>query len=343
MTSRELFSSLFKGITPERPPIWFMRQAGRYLPEYRKLREGKSFEDMVMNANIAKEITLQPIQRFNLDAAIIFSDILIPLYYMQRGLKIVPNQGPKLQKPLTNPIEISDILIPQPDEDFPYVVESLKLVREEISDKWLIGFAGGPFTLASYLIEGKSTRDALKTKKFAYLYPDAFDNLLDKLSDIIISQLNSQMSAGVDMVQIFESWALYLSPWQFQQWVSPHLKKIIQSLNGVPNSIYARGSSHLLPELVKLSFDVISIDSTLSLSNVRKNYSQDVILQGNLDPSVLQTNLDTVRKETQHVLEEGTKFGNKYIFNLAQGIHKDSDVNLVGEMVEIVKRWKNYD
>ncbi|RMG38466.1 MAG: uroporphyrinogen decarboxylase [Methanobacteriota archaeon] len=248
MNSKELFNSVFEGKDVERPPLWFMRQAGRYLPEYLSLREGKTFEQMVMDPNIASEITLQPIRRFDLDAAIIFSDILIPLYSMERGLEIKPGVGPVIEKPLALPEEVDELYHPVPKKDYPYLSQSIAQVRATIPEKWLIGFSGAPFTLASYLIEGKSTRNALTTKVFAYKYPDAFAKLLDKLVSIVLQQLKAQIGAGVDMVQIFDSWAGFLSPTQYRDWILPSLHRIMEEIE-VPKIIYARGSSHLLAVL----------------------------------------------------------------------------------------------
>jgi len=337
MNSRELFTGIFEGKEIERPPVWFMRQAGRYLPEYRKLREGKTFEQMASTPDLAKEITLQPIRRFDLDAAIIFSDILIPLYSMERGLSIKPQIGPVLDRPLTDPLEVESLHIPRPELDFPYVVESIEMVREEIPDKWFIGFAGAPFTLASYLIEGQSTRNALLTRKFAFEHEESFRTLLDLLAEIVLRQLRSQIDAGVNMVQIFDSWAGFLSADQYREWVLPSLKKVIEKLD-VPTMIYARGSSHLLEILSESGADGISIDGTLSLSKARGIVGAGKVLQGNLDPALLQTNTERVKREVMELLKQVDN--QRYIFNLAQGIDKSSSVACVASMVESVKSWR---
>ena len=337
MTSRELFISVFKGKDIERPPIWFMRQAGRYLPEYMALRKGKTFEQMVMNPELAVEITLQPIIRFDLDAAIIFSDILIPFYSMKRGLEIKSGIGPILQYPIVHPEEVDDLYLPISGKNFPYLIESIKMVREKIPDKWLIGFAGSPFTLASYLIEGKSTRNALATKVFAYRYPDAFAKLLDKLASIVTSQLLIQINAGVDMIQIFDSWAGFLSPSQYSEWVLPPLTKILKKID-VPKIIYARGISHLLPVLKKCNADGYGIDGTISLQDARAIVGDGKLLQGNLDPALLQTSPSLVRAGLTKILAQVQN--PRYIFNLSQGIDRNSSIECVTEMVNAVKGWR---
>ncbi len=337
MNSKELFNSVFEGKDVERPPLWFMRQAGRYLPEYLSLREGKTFEQMVMDPNIASEITLQPIRRFDLDAAIIFSDILIPLYSMERGLEIKPGVGPVIEKPLALPEEVDELYHPVPKKDYPYLSQSIAQVRATIPEKWLIGFSGAPFTLASYLIEGKSTRNALTTKVFAYKYPDAFAKLLDKLVSIVLQQLKAQIGAGVDMVQIFDSWAGFLSPTQYRDWILPSLHRIMEEIE-VPKIIYARGSSHLLAVLDTCNPDGFSIDNSISLQTARKIVGDHKVLQGNFDPAILQTTPRLVRENLKQLL--GKIDNPRYIFNLAQGIDKNSMLDCVHEMVTTVKNWR---
>ncbi len=341
MNSRQRFESAIAGKPVDRPPIWFMRQAGRYLPEYMELRKGKTFENMVMDVDTIAQITLQPIERFDLDAAIIFSDILIPLYSMERGLEIKPGIGPVLEKPIKEPNEIERLPIPDPDNDFPYVAESIRVVRKSIPKKWLIGFAGAPFTLASYLLEGQSTRNALLTKKFAFMYPEPFAMLLDKLTEIVIEQLKTQIEAGVDMVQLFDSWGGFLSPIQYETWILPHMKKIVDTIKEVPVFVYSRQSSHMLPILRKTNATGYSIDNSLTLCQAREIVGKDKVLQGNMEPAVLLTDTKALDKELRVLKEDVTKQGSsRYVFNLAQGINKDSSVEVVSHMVDALKQWR---
>ncbi|OLS24051.1 MAG: Uroporphyrinogen decarboxylase [Candidatus Heimdallarchaeota archaeon LC_2] len=339
--SKDLILDAFNGQQNSQVPIWFMRQAGRYLPEYRKFREGKTFEEMAMTPENAAKVTLQPIRRYDLDAAIIFSDILIPLYGMDRGLEIVPQVGPVLEKPLKNPEDVKSLKRTSPKEDFPYLKESIQLVRKEIPDKALFGFAGAPFTLASYLIEGKSTRNALLTKTFAYKYPDEFSTLLNMLADIVIDQLQVQIEGGADVIQLFDSWAGFLSASQYEKWILPHVQKIFLKFDNTPNILYGRGSSHLLPIFQKSGAKGISIDSTLSLIDARSFVGNDLVIQGNLDPAVLLTNPRIVENHTKEVLKDYTLTNNpRYIFNLAQGIDKTSKLENVEMMINTVKEFR---
>ncbi len=340
LTPRELFNKALRGEFTPRPPFWFMRQAGRYLPEYRKLREGKSFEEMLMNPEMATEITLQPIRRFDMDAAIIFSDILTPLYGMTRGLKIIPSKGPVVDRPLTSPRDVDTLKKTTPKEDFPYLAESLRMVRQELPHHALIGFSGAPFTLASYLIEGASTRDALKTKVFALKYPEAFSRLMKLLTDVVIEQLLTQKQQGVDAIQVFDSWGGFLPPKLYEELVKPHLWRIFvhSDLKNLPTIFYARGSSHLLSVLKDLPCSFFSIDFTLTLQDARQIVGPNKGLQGNLDPSYLLSTKEVIVKETTRMLREGSTHL-RYIFNLAVGINKNTPVENVEVLVQTIKQF----
>ncbi|MFW9930661.1 MAG: uroporphyrinogen decarboxylase [Candidatus Thorarchaeota archaeon] len=322
-------------------PVWFMRQAGRYLPEYQEVRKSKTFEEMIQNPEIVSEVTLQPVKRFDLDAAIIFSDILVPFYYINRNLKILPEKGPVLENPLRNPKEINTLPIINPEEDYPYLKESIRKVKNDLpKNKSLIGFSGAPFTLASYLIEGKSTKDAFLTKIFALKYPNEYDALLTYISDIIISQLEAQVLAGVDIVQIFDSWALYLTPDQYHRFAFPYTKRIISSprLSNIPKIHFAQGTAHLIDHFINTKPEVLSLDSNYLIKTAVKKIPSHIAVQGNLDPAYLLSNKNLVRKETNHLLNT-VKTKNNYIFNLGKGIHKDTPVENVQEMVDTIKEY----
>ncbi|MHA2089406.1 MAG: uroporphyrinogen decarboxylase [Candidatus Kariarchaeaceae archaeon] len=338
LTGRNLILGAFKGTNAGSVPVWFMRQAGRYLPEYMEIRNKYTFEERCQTPELAAKITLQPIERFDMDAAIIFSDILVPIYGMKRGLEIIPERGPIISNPIKSPQDIDELLIPSSKSDFPYVSEAINKVRSEIPNKALFGFSGAPFTLASYLLEGKSTRDALITKSFALKYPEAFDKLLTLLTDIILDQLQSQIASGADLVQVFDSWAGFLSAEQFQKWSFPYLKRIFDNIKDVPTLMYSRGSNHLFQTMTQLGSDGISIDHTLSIAHARKTSSPKLVLQGNLDPAYLLTNPKLVKKQTQSILKSVTS--PYYIFNLARGIDRNSSLEAVRAMVDEVKSFR---
>ncbi len=344
LTSRELFQKALRGETTPRPPFWFMRQAGRYLPEYMELRRGKTFEDLLMNPDLAAEITVQPIRRFDMDAAIIFSDILTPLYAMNRGLKIVPQKGPVIENPIRTEADVASLTKTRPEEDYPYLAESLRLVRKELPHHALIGFSGAPFTLASYLIEGASTRDALFTKAFALQHPEAFSNLMSLLTEVVMEQLRSEIKQEVDAVQVFDSWAGFLSPSQYEQWVKPVMQRIFEhsDFHGFPLIYYARGMAHLLPVVADLPCTFFSIDHTISLGNARRIVGESKGLQGNLDPSYLLGSKKSIEAEAMKILGEGSKHP-RYIFNLSTGINKHASVDNVAFLVNVIKRFTRDD
>jgi uroporphyrinogen decarboxylase len=341
ITSRELFQHAFAGEKTEKIPIWFMRQAGRYLPEYMALSKNRTFEDRVQNPEIAAEITLQPIQRYDLDAAIIFSDILIPIYGMNRGLEIVPTKGPQIENPIKYPKDVDNLVIPTADEEYPYLEESIKLVRSKIQNKALIGFSGAPFTLASYLIEGQSTKTANLTKAFAYNYPGAFHKLMNILVDIIIEQLKVQIKGGVDFIQIFDSWAGFLSPQQFQKLSLPYLDKIFNEITEVPKLLFSRGSYHILPVAKSLSISGFSVDQSITISQAHTLLPKERLIQGNLDPAFLLTKPKIVKEETSKILNSINELHDlRYIFNLGVGIDKNSTLENVAAMVETVQNFR---
>ncbi|MCE7737320.1 MAG: uroporphyrinogen decarboxylase [Candidatus Heimdallarchaeota archaeon] len=340
-TSKELVLDAFKGEINERVPIWFMRQAGRYLPEYMEIRKEKTFEERSQSPELAAEITLQPIKRYDLDAAIIFSDILIPFYGMDIGLEIVPQLGPVIENHIKNVDDIYRLKKTTSKNDFPYLPESIEIVREQIPDKALFGFSGAPFTLASYLIEGKSTSNALVTKSLAYEHPKDFHYLMNLITEIVIDQLECQIKAGADVIQVFDSWAGFLSPAQFEEWAAPYLKIIFSHFGKTPNIFYARGSNHLLPVANTLGSKGISIDTTTTYTYARKIVGKEKLLQGNLDNSTLLTTPKIVEHHVNTLLAEVQQDGNpRYIFNLGQGIDRYSSLENVGKMVSLVKSFR---
>lgn len=341
-SGKDLILGAFDASNNGQVPIWFMRQAGRYLPEYMEIRKKSNFEERSQNPELATEITLQPMDRFDLDAAIIFSDILIPIYGMDRGLKIVPEKGPIIDNPIKSVNDVDSLRKTNSKEDFPYLPESIKLTRKQLgNNKALLGFAGAPFTLASYLIEGKSTRDALFTKAFAINHPESFSKLLNLLTEIVIDQLKSQIKSGADIVQLFDSWAGFLSEEQFSIWSFPYIQRIFSELQGFPTIFYARGSSHLFQLASSSGAKGVSIDTTMSLTKARSLSGNSLLLQGNLDPTYLLTKPKLVKESTLKILNEVRNLRTPhYIFNLARGIDRNSSIENVKTMVDTVKSYR---
>ncbi len=339
LTPKQRFEKALNRETTDRPPIWFMRQAGRYLPEYKEIRKNKTFEQMIQDPEIATTITLQPIKRFDLDAAIIFTDILTPIYPLKIGLTIKQGIGPIIEKPINTPDKVNNIEITTPEEHYSYLIDEVKMTRKELKKHALIGFAGAPFTIASYLIEGKSTRDANKTKAFAWKYPEKYHELLSKVTEIIINKLKAQIKNNVDAVQLFDSWANYLSPKQYEILARPYVEKILNNpeISKKPVIYYSRGTSHLIEKISQLNVTAISIDHTISISQARKETHEKFVIQGNLDPAVLLSTAEKTREETMKIAREGRKTPG-YIFNLSKGIDKNTPLENVEIMVNTVKQ-----
>ncbi|OLS27049.1 MAG: Uroporphyrinogen decarboxylase [Candidatus Heimdallarchaeota archaeon LC_3] len=340
MNGKDLILNALNCNRADKIPIWFMRQAGRYLPEYLELRKGKTFEEMCQTPEIAKEITVQPINRFDLDAAIIFSDILVPIYSMNLGLSIKPGIGPEIEEPIRKPEDIKNLTLPDPKRDYPYLEESINLVKKDLNGKALIGFSGAPFTLASYLIEGKSTRDALVTKAFALTYPDSFHYLMKFLVKTVVTQLQVQINAGVDVIQLFDTWAGHLSQHDYNQWVLPYTTEVLQSdlLSSVPSIHFARGAGHLLNSFVSNGATALSIDTSLDLKTASKMIPDDIAIQGNLDPATLLSSPKVVEREVDKILIQ-IEEKNGYIFNLGKGIDKSSPLENVQAMINTVRSY----
>jgi uroporphyrinogen decarboxylase len=324
-------------------PVWLMRQAGRYLPEYRALREkAGDFLKLCKTPELACEITLQPLNRFPLDGAIIFSDILTIPDAMGLGLSIIENEGPKFLHAIKHIDDIKKLPIPDPEIELKYVLDTIRLVKSSLKDKLpVIGFAGSPWTLAAYMIEGKSGTDFSSAKKILYQSPDYLHLLLEKLSTSISLYLNSQIKAGADAVMIFDTWGGLLSTEAYHAFSLAYIKKIIDQLNHqekdkkIPVILFTKHGGQWLKDMLYTHCDVIGVDWTTSLSKARKTVGHAVALQGNLDPAILYANPDCIEKEVKKILSEyGHHRG--HIFNLGHGIPKDVPVENVEALIHAV-------
>jgi len=315
-----------------RPPVWIMRQAGRYLPEYRKIREKHSFLEMTHTPELAAKVTLQPIQRYELDAAIIFSDILFISESLGYPFEFIDGVGPVLNTPLL-PKDIDNLQKQQPLD---FIEEAIRLVKSQVSIP-LLGFSGAPFTIASYMIEGGSSRDLKKTKQWLFHQPDNFKRLLEVLTDAIIENLNDQIDAGVDAVQIFESWASHLALPQLRQFSFPYLRKIVENVKA-PTILFGRGTAGYIEELAKLHPGGLGLDWSCDLAHMRSLISSAIALQGNLDPQVLFAPEKTIRDECTKILKnmEGDP---GFIFNLGHGILPDTPPENVHILIDTIKSF----
>lgn len=322
-----------------RPPIWLMRQAGRYMPEYRALREKHSFLEMCHQPELIAEVTQLPVRVFGMDAAILFSDILVIPEALGLGLRFEEGAGPLFERPITSPQDIDKLPEIKVEESLKYVAQGIKMVKPHLNVP-LIGFCGAPFTVASYMIEGKTNRELRKTKMWMMQDPKSFHLLLNKLSDLSIEYLHMQINAGVQAVQIFDSWASVLGYSHFKEFSLAYMKKIVEAIKGkVPVILFCRGSSTFAPELAKVGPSAISLDWNANMASMRPLIPPTVALQGNLDPDILYAPVSVLRKEVTKLLH--TMHGDPgYIFNLGHGIHPDVTVSNVKALVECVQSIK---
>ena len=318
----------------DRTPIWLMRQAGRYMSEYRSLREKHSLLTLCKTPELAAQVTLQPIQRFQFDAAIIFADILLPIEPMGLQLEFAKGEGPVIHNPVTTQEDVSTLEIFHPQEKLRFVAEAIQIVTRELNGKIpLIGFAGAPFTLASYMIEGGYSRHFLKTRKFMLSNPDAWKNLMEKITSVTVEYLKMQVEAGASAVQLFDSWVGALGPEDYRKFVMPYSQKIFQSIS-VPSIHFSTGTSGYLDLIAQAGGSVISIDWRIPLDRAWSFFS-DRAIQGNLDPSILLAPSPAVLDGAREIL---TKAGgrNGHIFNLGHGVFPETPIENVEKLVEEV-------
>jgi uroporphyrinogen decarboxylase len=320
-------------------PVWFMRQAGRYMQEYRKIRETHSILEVCKTPELAAQVTLQPIERFPLDAAIIFADILLPLEPMGAQLAFLADEGPVISNPVRDRAAV-DALKPIDPEALGFVYEAIRLARKLLEGRVpLIGFAGAPFTLASYLIEGGSSRNFIETKRFMYHAPEAWHLLLDKLARVIAGYLKVQIDAGAQAVQLFDSWVGALSPDDYREYVQPHVRLIFDALKSmnVPCIHFGTGTATLLELMEQAGGTVIGLDWRIRLDEARLRLGEDVAIQGNLDPVVLFAPVHEIKRRVEAILSQAST-GPGFIFNLGHGILPGTPIENVQATVEMVHK-----
>lgn len=326
----------------ERTPIWLMRQAGRYLPEYLATRErAGSFLELAGTPELACEVTLQPIDRYGFDAAILFSDILILPHVMGRGLGFRPGEGPYFEHPVRTPADIDALPMPDPNDDTGYVMEAVRLIRAALPEATpLIGFAGSPWTVATYMIEGQSSKDFALAKKLLLAEPEAATRLLDHLADATADYLIAQVEAGADALMIFDSWGGVLSPRLYHEFSLASQQKIVERLAracpDTPVILFGKGCGQHLEALADTGCAGLGVDWTLDLSEAKKRVGDRVALQGNLDPAVMLTSPDVIKREAKRVLDSFGE-GPGHIFNLGHGITPQVPPEHVAVLVETVR------
>ena len=318
-------------------PVWLMRQAGRYMPEYRAIRARRGFLELCKDPEAAAEVTLQPVDRLGVDAAILFADILLVLEPLGIGLEFTRGDGPHIHRPVRSAEDVERLRPVAVDEAVPFVFETVRLVKKALSDRVpLIGFAGAPFTLASYLVEGGPSREFLHTKRFMRDEPGAWRALMTLLSDITADYVNGQIAAGAQAVQLFDSWAGTLSPADYRDGVLPYSRRVIQRLTpGVPVIHFGTGTAGLLHLMKAAGGDVIGLDWRVEIGRTWERLGHDVAVQGNLDPAVLLASIAEIRRAVKEILD-GVDGRPGHVFNLGHGVHKDTPVDHVIALVDIV-------
>ncbi|HZL47880.1 MAG TPA: uroporphyrinogen decarboxylase [Solirubrobacteraceae bacterium] len=325
-----------RGEHVERVPVWFMRQAGRSLPEYRDVRKRADLFEICRTPELAAEVTLQPVRRLDVDAAILFSDITLPLAAAGIDLKIVAGVGPVIAEPIRSAADLRRLRPFDPDRDAPYVAETVRIAVAEL-DRPLIGFAGGPFTLASYLIEGGPSKTHARTRQMMYGEPLLWRRLLDALADIAIASLRSQITAGAQAVQIFDSWVGVLDPDSYRDFVLPSARRIFNGIAdlGVPRIHFGVGTGELLPLLAAAGADVVGVDWRVPLERARARLGAEIALQGNLDPALCLAPWEVLAERVTAVLDRGGNTG--HIFNLGHGVPPETSPDALRRIVEHVR------
>ncbi|UPW18160.1 uroporphyrinogen decarboxylase [Agarivorans sp. TSD2052] len=324
-------------------PVWMMRQAGRYLPEYRAVRaDAGDFMSVCRDADLACEVTLQPLRRFNLDAAILFSDILTIPDAMGLGLYFSTGEGPKFERPLSCLAQVKALPIPDPEQELGYVMNAVRTIKRELKgDVPLIGFSGSPWTLATYMVEGGTTKSFSAVKKMAFAEPKTLHLLLDKLADSVILYLNAQIAAGAQSVMIFDTWGGVLSPRDYNEFSLRYMHKIVDGLtrkvNGqtVPVTLFTKNGGQWLEQIAATGCDAVGLDWTINIADAKKRVGDKVALQGNMDPSMLYAPIERIREEVGTILA-GFGQGNGHVFNLGHGIHPDVNPDHAGAFIDAV-------
>ncbi len=315
-------------------PVWFMRQAGRALPEYRALREGNQMLDACATPDLVTEITLQPVRRYGVDAAIFFSDIVVPLKAIGIDLDIVPGVGPVVAQPVRTAADL-ERLRPLTPEDVPYITESVRNLVTELGSTPLIGFAGAPFTLASYLVEGGPSKNHAATKALMYGQPELWRALLDRLATITLAFLRVQIDAGASAVQLFDSWVGALPAQDYRAYVMPHSARVLSAVADVPRIHFGVGTGELLHDMGQAGADVVGVDWRIPLSQAVPRIGPGKAVQGNLDPTLVFAPDDVIARKVTETLQEGAE-AEGHVFNLGHGVLPDTDPDKLLRVVELV-------
>ena len=320
----------------EHTPVWFMRQAGRSLPEYRRVREGRTLFDVVADPELCAEVTLQPVARHGVDAAVMFADIMVPVVAMGVDVRLVEAVGPVVDAPIATRGDVERLRVPDPRETAPVILEAVRLVRAALpEEKAVVAFCGGPFTVAGYLVEGKPSRDFTKVKALMYGEPEVWHALCEKLADTFAAYVSAQVVAGADVIQVFDSWVGALAPADYAEFVAPYSARILAAVD-VPTIHFGTGTAHLLEDMAAAGGDVIGLDWRIPLDVAWEIVGDERGVQGNLDPAVLLGPWERIERAALDVLARaGGRVG--HIFNLGHGVLPDTDPGVLKRLTELVQ------
>ncbi|MCB0460261.1 MAG: uroporphyrinogen decarboxylase [Flavobacteriaceae bacterium] len=340
MIKNDLFLKALKGEIVERPPVWMMRQAGRYLPEFMALRDKYDFFTRCQTPELAAEITVQPIRRYGMDAAILFSDILVVPQAMNIEVQMKPNFGPYLPNPVRDQKGVDAVMVPDVDVELGYVMKAIKVTKQLLNDEIpLIGFAGSPWTILCYVVQGQGSKSFDMAKGFCFTQPKAAHELLQKITDTTIAYLKAKVKAGVDVVQIFDSWGGMLSPVDYQEFSWKYINQIIEALKDeVPVIAFGKGCWFALHEMAKSNASALGIDWTITAQNARYLTGGNITLQGNFDPARLLSPPAEIKRMVTQMINEFGK--DKYIVNLGHGILPNIPLENAKAFIDAVKEYK---
>jgi uroporphyrinogen decarboxylase len=335
-TGEARFTAALAHEQPDRTPVWFMRQAGRCLADYRKLRERYPIMTLAKTPDLCAEVTLMPVTAFGVDAAVLFADIMLPLEPMGVSLEIQPDVGPIIHEPIRSAGDADRLRLIQPEAELGFVMDAIRLVRRELSGtRAIIGFSGAPFTLACYLVEGRPSRDYAVAKAFMYREPQVWHALMEKLSTVVIGYLNAQIDAGVHVVQLFDSWVGAVSPSDYVAYVQPHMSRIFAEVRGAPTIHFGTGTAALLEVMAAAGGDVIGVDHRQPLDVAWQRIGHARGIQGNLDGARLLAGWEPTAEGAHDVLRRAAGRPG-HIFNLGHGVLPDTDPGLLRRLVDLV-------
>jgi len=334
MKINDLLLRTLSGEKTERTPVWFMRQAGRSLSEYKQIREKIDFLSLCKTPDLAAEVTIQPVDILGVDAAILFSDILIPIEAL--GVNIVFDPSPVILDPIRNIQQVNNLGDIAPEEDVSFVYETIDILVSKLKVP-LIGFAGAPFTLACYMVEGGGSKNFLEIKKFMYGDEKGYSMLMNKLTDCVLKYLQAQIDHGCSVVQLFDTWGGILAPKDYSHYVFPYVKYIMDNLKGAFTVYFVRGVSNYLEVIKKLTCSAIGVDWGIDISEANKRLDSRFVLQGNLDPAILLADVDIIKYHASGILEDAKDIKG-HIFNLGHGVYPETPVDSIKELVRFVKK-----